>query len=377
MTATSPSRRIAQWIFGLVAALVALGAAIVLAEEDELDRREISFMHAGNRLQAVIVLPKGMEKPTACMVFVHGSGDMPRDAHGYYESFWRLFARKGWCSFSWDKAGVGGSEGDWRLQSMEDRADEASAAIDALRGQMGLEDGPVGLIGFSQAGWVMPKVVNKRDDIAFMIPVSGAVNWMEQSRYSGRKRMEAEGMSEQEIAAEERADDAINVLIQNDASYEAYLDHISRHPNAQPMSRTFWGFAKRNWRSDVRADLRKVDVPVLALFGSHDAYVDPVASAGTYRAELSRSAAPIFEIRIFERADHGMMETDDIKPAHQGRDAWFKLLKIWFGGDDIFADGVLERLDEWMDRFARQENSVGAPINGNEYARPKNEHGFG
>ncbi|WP_292899569.1 alpha/beta hydrolase family protein [Nitratireductor sp.] len=353
-----PSRRIVCWFIGPVAALLVLGAIFVLMEEDRLDRRKISFTHAGNTLQGLLLLPAGTDKPSACMIFVHGSGDMPRDAHGYYEAFWRLFANKGWCSMSWDKPGTGGSDGDWRLQSMEDRADEVSAAIDFLRQNLGLENGPVGLIGFSQAGWVLPKVVNRRDDIAFMIPVSGAINWMKQSRYSGRKRMEAEGMSEQEIAAEQRTNDAINALIQSGTSYETYLKHISENSSAQPMSEAFWGFAKRNWRTDVRADLRKIDVPVLALFGTHDAYVDPIESARTYRAELSRSAAPVFEIRIFDHADHGMLATDEVKPTHQGLDAWLMLLRIWFGGDSVFAEGVLECLAEWMDRLEQTSMSI-------------------
>ena len=49
-----------------------------------------------------------------------------------------------------------------------------------------------------------------------------------------------------------------------------------------------------------------------------------------------------------------MMVTDDIKPAHQGPDAWLMLLRIWFGGDDIFADGVLESLSEWIDRLEQE-----------------------
>jgi pimeloyl-ACP methyl ester carboxylesterase len=350
MTAKRPSFMKGRWLAGLLVALLALGAMIVLAEEDGLQRHDVSFEHAGNTLRGVLILPAGSDKLTSCMVFVHGSGDMPRDAYGYYESFWRLFARKGWCSLAWDKPGVGGSEGNWRSQAMSDRAAEVGAAIDFLRTQAGLKDGLVALVGFSQAGWVMPKVVGRRHDIAFMISVSGAVDWMEQSRYSGRKRMQAEGMSEQEIDAEERAADGINALIRSDASYEAYLEHIAVLPDAEPMDAAFWGFAKRNWRSNVRADLRKVDVPVLALYGSHDAYVDPVASAATYRAELARSVAPFSEVRIFDHADHGLLATDEVKPAHQGLDAWLMLLRIWLGGDDVFAPGVLECLAEWMDR---------------------------
>lgn len=52
-----------------------------------------------------------------------------------------------------------------------------------------------------------------------------------------------------------------------------------------------------------------------------------------------------------------MMVPDDIKPAHQGLDAWFMPPRIWLGGDDIFAEGVLEYPAEWMDRFASQEET--------------------
>lgn len=60
-----------------------------------------------------------------------------------------------------------------------------------------------------------------------------------------------------------------------------------------------------------------------------------------------------------------MMVTDDVKPAHQGLDAWFMLLRIWFGGDGIFAEGVLESLAEWIDRFVGRESQVDCLINGN------------
>lgn len=332
-----------------------LGAVFIIADEDPLVRREISFVHAGNTLQGVLVLPSSTAMPDACVVFVHGSGDMPRDAYGYYESLWRLFAEKGWCSLSWDKPGVGESEGDWRLQSMADRADEVAAVIEFLHTQVGLGKRQIGLIGFSQAGWVLPKVANLRDDITFLISVSGAVNWMDQSRYSGRQRMIAEGMTEQEIDEEEHTADLVNALIQRDAPYTAYLEHIAGEVDVKPMSEAFWGFAKRNWQADVRSDLQAINVPMLALFGSHDAYVDPISSATTYRQLLKRSAAPFFEVRRFDYADHSLMKSDQVKPEHQGMDAWLKLFKIWFLGDAIFADGVLDCLANWLDRFPKAD----------------------
>lgn len=354
-----PGRR--GWRLAVIgAALLALATGTVLLEDDGLVRHAISFQHAGDTVNGALILPTGVRKPRGCMVFVHGSGDMPRDAHGYYEPLWRFFADKGWCSLSWDKPGVGASGGDWRQQSMVDRGIEVSAAIDMLRAKGGFEETQIGLIGFSQAGWVMPKVANWRDDIAFMISVSGAVNWMEQSRYSGRRRMEAEGMTATEIEAEEEADGKVDALIRNDAPYREYLDHVAGTTGATPMSEAFWGFAKRNWRTDVREDLRRMDVPVLALFGSHDAYVDPVASAETYREELGRSQAPFFEIETIRNADHGMLETDEIKPAHRGLGAWLMLASVWFEGKEAFADGFFGTLAAWLERTADVRNGTDA-----------------
>ncbi|AZM95590.1 alpha/beta hydrolase family protein [Vreelandella venusta] len=330
-----------------------LGAIFIIADDDPLVRREISFVHAGHTLKGVLVLPSSTAMPDSCVVFVHGSGDMPRDAYGYYEPLWRLFVEQGWCSLSWDKPGVGESEGDWRLQSMADRADEVAEAIEFLHTHVGLGERQTGLIGFSQAGWVLPKVANLRDDITFLISVSGAVNWLDQSRYSGRQRMIAEGLTEQEIKAEEYAAQQVNALIQRNAPYTTYLEHIEGEVDVEPMSEAFWGFAKRNWQADVRSDLEAIKVPMLALFGSHDAYVDPVSSATAYRQLLERSAAPFFEVHRVDDADHSLMKSDQLKPDHQGMGAWLKLFKIWFLGDAIFADGVLDSLTSWLNRFPK------------------------
>ncbi|MCF8467842.1 MAG: hypothetical protein K9G33_10610 [Sneathiella sp.] len=66
----------------------------MLTDEDGLVHREISFIHAGSTLQGVLTLPTGVDKPASCVVFVHGSGDMPRDAYGYYGPIWRLLPEK-------------------------------------------------------------------------------------------------------------------------------------------------------------------------------------------------------------------------------------------------------------------------------------------
>lgn len=344
-------RRKRNVLFGLLMILLGLTLVALIAEEESLTQRNIRFEHAGNELAGTLVLPGKDAVPEACIVFVHGSGDMPRDAYGYYMPLWHLFAEKGWCSLSWDKPGVGQSSGDWRNQSMADRASEVSAAIDFLRSEGGLGSGHLAMIGFSQAGWVMPKVANRRDDIAFIITVSGAINWIAQSRYSGSKRRLAKGMSLSETQADEQHAAMIEQLLQKNALYSEYLELVKQAGRHDQMSEEIWGFALRNWKTDVRWDLHQLRVPVLALYGSHDAYVDSALSAAAYKNILTCSRVPFFRVQIIEGADHGLMRTDEIKPKHEGVAAWLLLLKIWILGDDLFAKEFLDELGFWLNRF--------------------------
>ena len=199
----------------------------------------------------------------------------------------------------------------------------------------------------------MPKVVRLRSDIAFVISVSGAIDWMKQARYSGEIRLRAEGFSKQEITAVKRFGDQVDKAIKSAAPYQTYLDLMVHAPDGESatMSASYWKFVQRNWRSNVRQDLRNIDVPVLAVFGSNDAYVDPLTSARVYRQELECSSAPFFDVVTFDKADHALMVSDEIRPMPQGLGAWLLLLRIWFSGEVIFPEGYLAALEKWLDRF--------------------------
>ncbi|QCP03875.1 alpha/beta hydrolase [Salinivibrio kushneri] len=342
-----------KWLKRGLIALVLIGAFVVIAMDDPyagLDRQSIQFNAGDNQLAGELILPSGTKTPHQCVVFVHGSGDVPTDAFGYYLPLWRVLAANGWCAMSWHKPGVGDSSGDWQSQSMQDRADEVAAAIRYLRQTLGLKDGKLGLMGFSQAGWVIPKVAHQVEDIDFLISVGGAVNWMAQSEYSGRQRRLAAGYSESAIAAEQAAEAKVDALIQSGASYQNYLDQVNQNKKA-PMSEAFWQFVKRNWASDATNDLIDLDVPMLALFGARDAYVDSDKTASTYHQRLANAPLPFYHVRVFEHADHSLLRTDNIANAHSERHRWLTLARIWWQGDAAFADGVMPCLTSWLAQF--------------------------
>lgn len=100
--------------------------------------------------------------------------------------------------FTWDKARVGASTGNWLEQTMADRATEALTARLAIAELDTIDIDQIGFLGFSQAGWVLPRVANEITP-AFTVIVGGAVSWSDQGTYYNRVRLTAEGVPAAEI----------------------------------------------------------------------------------------------------------------------------------------------------------------------------------
>ena len=72
---------------------------------------------------------------------------------------------------SWDKPGVGDSSGDWHNQSMMNRAEEVVSAIQFLKSRDDIDIDKIGLIGWSQAGWVLPLAASMSKDVKYIIQI--------------------------------------------------------------------------------------------------------------------------------------------------------------------------------------------------------------
>ncbi|WP_232437814.1 alpha/beta hydrolase family protein [Burkholderia ubonensis] len=141
----------------------------------------------------------------------------------------------------------------------------------------------IGLLGFSQGGWVIPRVANEVRP-AFSVIVGGAVNWRRQGVYLTRQRMQREGAAPDRIAARIAAE-----LKSNDAIFGrpgARADPRAR-PDIEPRR---FGFIARNYAEDASRALATMQGPVLAVWGGQDRNVDPVDDANAYsRAFGSRA----------------------------------------------------------------------------------------
>ena len=89
------------------------------------------------------------------MVWVHGSGEQPRLNYGTVVA---PLVEDGIAVFSYDKRGVGESEGDCCTSPGKYNlvAADADGAVLAVRSHPEIDPDRVGFYGASEAGWVVP-----------------------------------------------------------------------------------------------------------------------------------------------------------------------------------------------------------------------------
>ncbi|WP_214227697.1 alpha/beta fold hydrolase [Pedobacter sp. B4-66] len=147
---------------------------------------DVSFKSVGVTLAGTIFKPK---VTYAALVLVHGSGQEKRMA-----GVASLLARNGIAVLTYDKRGVGKSGGVYAGPEVgTNNIDslnlnllglDASAAVNALLAHLPAKHGPLGLMGFSQAGWIIPLAAKNNRNVNFMVLFSGPiVTTLEQLRF--------------------------------------------------------------------------------------------------------------------------------------------------------------------------------------------------
>ena len=240
------------------------------------------FESEGLRLAGTLYVP-ATRGPHPAVVWVHGSGPVTRRSAGS----WPLFmVEQGFAVLTVDKRGVGESEGNYRLADggrdnlphMRRRALDVAAAVRSLAAHPDIAAERIGLIGASQAGWVIPMVA-KLGGVAFTITISG-----------GATPIDVEGRFS-ELAGEN-----------TDGGSDLTIDEIYRQLR-QYRPRGF----------DFRGEFAAQDSPGLWLYGDNDR-VNPTQLAVEVIEEVSDGYAKDFTIIRWPEGNHSLQvsETGDI-----------------------------------------------------------------
>ena len=136
-------------------------------------KSEVQFKNDEIVLNGVYYTPYATEAIKGAVVIVHGSAPSTHEDVFFYT---KMASELGFAVLAYDKRGVGKSQGTYEYFSVSRSvdwfnllADDVVAAIDWLKRQPELIDSKVGLIGGSQAGWIMPLAAHKSNQVDFMI----------------------------------------------------------------------------------------------------------------------------------------------------------------------------------------------------------------
>ena len=151
---------------------------------DSIKIENVTFKSEGVVLTGTTYKPKNSK---VAVVIVHGSDKVPRMIE-----FAELLAKNGISVFTYDKRGVGESGGVYAGPEVGTNnidsvnltllAKDASNAVNKFH-ELNKKI-PIGLIGFSQAGWIIPIAANKNPLIEFMVLFScPTITTLEQLRF--------------------------------------------------------------------------------------------------------------------------------------------------------------------------------------------------
>jgi uncharacterized protein len=277
---------------------------------------DVSFDNGDVHLAGTLINPviPGRRRHPA-VILVHASGAQDRSA---LLPFAHFLVRRGVAVLGYDKRGVGGSTGDWRTASFDDLAGDVVAAFQYLKARREIDSTQIGLLGWSQAGWVMPLAAVRARDIAFLISISGAaIPAAETTIDQARNEMLAGGMKPETV------DEIVRVMaLQYDfarsgtswaeyvAGRERLVSRFGRAPDNFPASPgdPYWAFIRRLYFYDPAPTLRRLRLPVLALFGELDNNIVAPKNSAAWEAALRAGGHTDHTIRTLPRANHLMLE---------------------------------------------------------------------
>lgn len=324
-------------------------------ESSFVSQERMTFTSGDIELYGTLITPTEGSGPYPVVVLVHGDGPMPFDGFGYYKPFWVSFAQRGIATFSWDKPGIGGSSGNWLQQSMEDRTENVKSAIMHLQSLHKIIDKEnIGVMGFSQAGWVLPKISNQKNNVNFAVYVGTAINWLRQGLYHRSVNNITDTVPYQNMKE--------SLLTRSLRRNMTYHEYVEAFEYAASNNESFeeellndearYGFIAKNWESDAMSDLLEIDIPVLAVFGKDDLNVDIKDSISQYKKSFAGRSPELLSIKEYEGATHGLMQSWFWNTQNPGI---LHVLMIDIFGKNMFADDAIEDITSWIEQQTHDE----------------------
>ena len=313
---------------------------------------EVDYANGDVKLKGLLVRPRG-NGPFPALVAIHGSGEQGLQTWEYRSHAYAL-ARRGIAVLLYDKRGVGASTGDYRTADFEALAGDAIAGMHLLRSRPDIRPSSVGLLGISQGGWISAVASRRGAKPSFVVMLQGpAVSLEEQELHRVRYSMQADGLEQAAIdAALAHTRNYFRFVNTSEgwkklkasgeaAAASAWADYVNIASSPDDEDILWW---RRN-AYDPADDLRRVQCPVLAIFGEDDTSVPPAENRKKMGSYLVAAGVP-YSTTVVSELPHSVTTYHDLKG---GQWSWPDGFWVWSRRPAALDTAIAE----WVERYAR------------------------
>jgi hypothetical protein len=257
-----------------------------------------------------------------------------------------MYNRLGFACLTFDKRekGSGPSEGPF-WQTFEDLATDALACIDNLRGNPEIIKKRIGMAAFSQGGWVSEIACGRDSAVSFLVMIScPVISPAERDLESTGMRLLVDGYSQADIEDAADFNGFYEKYGRGAIGWNTYKEQLDKVKNKNWFSYVEYTdspigadnvFYKSQYGRyyDPQNDLRKLRIPVLAIYGQNDKTVPPLRNSQLAMQYLSSSHQKTV-IVVVPKANHGLIESEtgsdkELVNLNTYAKGYFELINLW------------------------------------------------
>jgi|AntRauTorckE6833_2_1112554.scaffolds.fasta_scaffold07920_4 pimeloyl-ACP methyl ester carboxylesterase len=295
------------------------------------------------------------------VILISGSGPQNRNEEVFGHKPFLVLAdyltRQGIAVLRYDDRGTAKSTGDFASATSQDFSNDVIQAIEYLKSRDEINNKQIGLIGHSEGGLIAPIVVNRTNDVAFMVLLAGTgVPGKEISLMQGRTLLDVEvsdreaynrfidrtiemASSDNPLEVKKEAligyyrdtEDMWNELLPEGTNMEAFIDQQVEGA-LRPWSQFFYNH-------DPADELSKITIPVLSLIGSKDVQVPPEMNQPPIRKALEKAGNKEYTIKVLNGLNHMFQESES--------GSILEYAEI----EQTFAPIALEEISKWIKKY--------------------------
>ncbi len=169
-------------------------------------QREHLFIQSGNiKLEADLLIPADGIGKKGAVIFITGSSANTYQAYlGIAQKYVQeLFLPRDTAVLFLNKRGMGESEGNWKHNDFQGRAEDLYAAVQFLQQHPAIDPDRIGIMGHSQGGYIVPITSAQHEDVAFFISLVGPTRMVwEQMEDDIENGLRCQGVTDEELQKE-------------------------------------------------------------------------------------------------------------------------------------------------------------------------------